>query len=88
MSPYYTSLNRVAFGSSAGDALGYSKTPTWELTDPDGKLVKSSDFDGKVLILDFWATWCPPCRAEIAGFIELQNEYGEKGLVGDWRFTR
>jgi thiol-disulfide isomerase/thioredoxin len=75
-----TSL-RPFFRPSATGTLGSSKAPVWELKDPNGKLVKSSDFDGKVVILDFWATWCPPCRAEIPGFIELQNEYGEKGLV-------
>ena len=69
---------RPFFRSSAADA---SKAPVWELKDLDGKLVKSSDFDGKVVILDFWATWCPPCKAEIPGFIELQKKYGEKGLV-------
>src|SRR4029434_4220756 len=74
-----TSL-RPFFRSSAPDALG-SKAPVWELKDLDGKLVKSSEFDGKVVILDFWATWCPPCKAEIPGFIELQKKYGEKGLV-------
>ena len=58
-----------------------SRAPVWELKDPDGKPVKSSDFDGKVVILDFWATWCPPCKAEIPGFIELQEKYREKGLV-------
>jgi len=57
------------------------KVPAWELKDVDGKTVKSSDFDGKVVMLDFWATWCPPCKAEIPGFIELQKQYGEKGLV-------
>jgi thiol-disulfide isomerase/thioredoxin len=75
-----TSL-RPFFRSPATDALGSLKPPVWELKDPDGKLVKSSDFDGKVVILDFWATWCPPCKAEIPGFIELQKKYGEKGLV-------
>ena len=58
-----------------------SKAPAWEVRDLDGKTVKSTDFAGKVVIVDFWATWCPPCRAEIPGFVELQKEYGEKGLV-------
>ena len=55
--------------------------PAWELKDTDGKAVKSSDFKGKVVLLDFWATWCPPCREEIPGFVELQKKYGKEGLV-------
>ena len=55
--------------------------PNWELKDLDGKTVHLSDFKGKVVILDFWATWCPPCRKEIPGFVELQKKYGARGLV-------
>ncbi|HEY5768879.1 MAG TPA: TlpA disulfide reductase family protein, partial [Terrimicrobium sp.] len=72
---------RPLFRSAADSGRAASSAPVWELKDPEGKLVKSSDFDGKIVILNFWATWCPPCKAEIPGFIELQKEYGAKGLV-------
>jgi len=48
--------------------------------DTEGKKVSLSDFKGKVIILDFWATWCVPCKAEIPGFNELQKRYGAQGL--------
>lgn len=54
--------------------------PDWQLNDLNGKTVKFSDFRGKVVILDFWATWCAPCRVEIPNFVELQKQYGDKGL--------
>ncbi len=44
------------------------------------ELLKLSDLKGKVVILDFWATWCPPCRKGIPDFVELKEEYKDKGL--------
>jgi thiol-disulfide isomerase/thioredoxin len=53
------------------------------LTDLDGQVVSSSDprFEGNVLLIDLWATYCPPCLTEIPTFIELQDRLGERGLV-------
>ncbi|MFA5146554.1 MAG: TlpA disulfide reductase family protein [Candidatus Omnitrophota bacterium] len=55
--------------------------PDFSLTDLDGKTFNLSDFNGKVVILDFFAPWCPPCREEIPDFIKLQSEYGDKGFA-------
>ncbi len=55
--------------------------PSWRLKDVDGNPVSSDQFKGKVVVLDFWATWCPPCRTEIPGFIQLQKKYAADGLV-------
>jgi thiol-disulfide isomerase/thioredoxin len=50
------------------------------LKDLQNKDVRLSDFKGKVLVIDFWATWCGPCKLEIPGFVDLQAKYGSQGL--------
>jgi peroxiredoxin len=55
--------------------------PAWKLKDLDDKEVSSEQFKGKVVVLDFWATWCQPCVAEIPGYAALQKKYGADGLV-------
>jgi len=54
--------------------------PDFELKGIDGKTYKLSDFRGKVVVLNFWATWCPPCRKEIPEYNELQAEYAAQGV--------
>ena len=49
--------------------------------DMNGASVKLADYKGKVLLVNFWATWCPPCKAELPGLIQLYDQYKDKGLV-------
>jgi len=56
------------------------KAPNFTLEELNGKVVHLSDFKGKVVLLNFFGTYCPPCRMEIPGFVELQKEFGPKGF--------
>lgn len=54
--------------------------PDFSLPDPAGKRHNISEWDGKALVVNFWATWCPPCRREIPLLDELQKQYGDQGV--------
>jgi len=58
-----------------------SKRPDFSMKDVDGKTHDINEYNGKVLIVNFWATWCPPCRREIPALIELQEKYQSKGFT-------
>lgn len=57
------------------------RAPDFTLSSLDGRKVKLSDFRGKAVLLNFWATWCPPCRVEMPWFEDLQRQYAKDGLV-------
>ncbi|HYP01095.1 MAG TPA: TlpA disulfide reductase family protein [Pyrinomonadaceae bacterium] len=56
------------------------RAPSLTLESIEGRTVRLSDYRGKVVLINFWATWCPPCRAEMPVLVELQKEYGRDGL--------
>ena len=57
------------------------EAPDFALKDIDGKTVRLSDYRGKVILLDFWATWCGPCKMEIPWFMEFERKYKDRGFA-------
>src|SRR5947207_6305326 len=66
--------------TSAGPSMKGQTAPDFTLQTLDGKTVHLSDFRGKGVLLNFWATWCQPCKIEMPWFAELQKQYGPQGL--------
>jgi peroxiredoxin len=56
------------------------RAPALTLRDTNGRSVRLADYKGKVVLINFWATWCAPCRAEIPDLIKLQRQYRNRGL--------
>jgi thiol-disulfide isomerase/thioredoxin len=73
----------IALLAGCTDRGGQSDTVAYDfsLKDMSGKTVRLSDYKGKVVLLEFWATWCPPCRASVPGLEKLHKAYKDKGLV-------
>jgi cytochrome c biogenesis protein CcmG/thiol:disulfide interchange protein DsbE len=67
--------------SSVSDANKTGKAPEFKLQGIDGKEIKLSDYKGKIVIVDFWATWCGPCRMGVPDLVALQKEYKDKLVV-------
>ena len=82
------STGQASYGPSFRPAELFEATreyqgPDFELYDTRAdtqEAVRLSDYDGKVIVLNFWATWCPPCREEVPSLIKLQERFGEQGM--------
>src|SRR5882724_11670368 len=70
-----------AVKAAVKDAKTRKPAPDFTLKDVNGKPVKLSDYKGKVVLLNFWATWCGPCKIEIPWFKEFETSYKNQGFA-------
>src|SRR5215475_3035587 len=76
----FNKVRKSRDGSVPGPQARGDVAPDFTLQALDGKNTRLSDFRGQAVLLNFWATWCAPCKIEMPWFVELQKQYGSQGL--------
>ena len=71
---------RYAPAASISPSASHLPAPDFNLSQLDGRTLRLSSYRDKIVLLDFWATWCAPCREETPNLVNLQKEYGDRGL--------
>ena len=73
-------LPEAGDASRSGGSGSEAALPDFNIPTIDGRTIRFSDYRGKVLVVDFWATWCPPCRQETPALIRIANQLGPRGV--------